>query len=113
MKRRDDRVYLRDILDCIAQIESYLAGVNYESFCQDTMRRDAIVRRIEIIGEAARQLSSNFRDQHSEIPWSDVVGMRNKIIHDYFDVDWQTVWDTAIDDLPPLKDAVTRILEEP
>jgi uncharacterized protein with HEPN domain len=112
MKKRDDTVYLRDILDAIYQIEEYLKGISHEAFRQDKMRQDAVVRRLEIIGEASRNLTTEFQAQHQEVPWQEIIGMRNKIVHDYFGVDLQTVWDTVEDDLPPLKKWVLNILEE-
>ncbi len=110
MKKRDDRVYLQDILDAILRIEAYLQGISYEAFCEDVQRQDATVRRLEIIGEASRRLTEEFRSQHSEVPWQDVIGMRHKIAHDYFEVDLKIVWDTVKADLPPLKAQVAAIL---
>lgn len=112
MKKRDDTVYLRDILDAIRQIEIYLQSISYKAFCQDRMRQDAVVRELEIIGEASRKLTEVFRTQHPEIPWQDIIGMRHKIAHDYFEVDLRTVWDTSKSDLPPLKQQVEQILVE-
>jgi uncharacterized protein with HEPN domain len=112
MKKRDDKVYLNDILDAIGQIEAYLEGIAYESFRQDRMRRDAVVRQLEIIGEASRGLSQTFLARHPEIPWRDIIGMRHKIAHDYFIVDIRVVWDTAKNDLAPLREQVNRILRE-
>jgi uncharacterized protein with HEPN domain len=112
MKKRDDTVYLGDILDAIRQIEICLEGIPYESFREDRMRRDAVVRQLEIIGEACRGLSKAFLARHPEIPWQDIIGMRHKIAHDYFIVDIRVVWDTAKNDLAPLKDQVEHILRD-
>ena len=112
MKKRDDTVYLLDILDAIGQIETYLEGIAYDCFRQDRMRRDAVVRQLEIIGEASRDLSQAFLNRHPEIPWQDIIGMRHKIAHDYFIVDIRVVWDTAKNDLAPLRDQVLCILRE-
>lgn len=112
MKKRDDKVYLNDILDAIGQIETYLEGIPYDCFYRDRMRRDAVVRQLEIIGEASRGLSQPFLARHPEIPWQDIIGMRHKIAHDYFIVDIRVVWDTAKNDLSPLREQVNRILEE-
>ena len=110
MKRRDDRVYLHDILNAIEQIEAYLYDVSYDLFCQERMRQDAVVRQLEIIGEASRRFSQAFQDRHPEIPWQDIIGMRHKIAHDYFEIDLRVVWDTAKSDLAALKERVKRIL---
>lgn len=112
MRKHDDTVYLWHILDAIRQIEEYLQGVTYEEFCQNRMFQDAVIRQLEIIGEASRSLTEEFQAQHGEIPWRDIIGMRHKIAHNYLEVDLQTVWDTVETDLPPLKEWLLRILGE-
>jgi uncharacterized protein with HEPN domain len=84
MSKRDDAVYLNDILDAIRQIETYLEGISYDCFRQDRMRRDAVVRQLEIIGEASRCLSQTFLHRHPEIPWQDIIGL--------FDVGGHLAW---------------------
>ncbi len=91
--------------------KSYIRGVNEKKFKDDLMRQDAIMLQIEIIGEAARNISDEFQEQHTEIPWSEMIGMRNKIVHDYFEIDVSKIWDTAKNDIPPLKKAVSRLLK--
>ncbi len=112
MSKHDDTVYLRHMLDAIEQIESYLHGISRERFFENRMVQDAVVRQLEIIGEASRNLSEEFQAQHEEIPWGDIIGMRHKIAHNYLEVDLQTVWDTVRTDLPPLKDWLIRALGE-
>jgi uncharacterized protein with HEPN domain len=75
------------------------------------MRQDAIVRQIEIIGEASRNISTDFQERHPELPWSQMVGMRNKIAHDYGDIDIGEIWKTAKRDIPELKKAVSKLLK--
>jgi len=111
MKRRDNVVFVRDMLDAIGQVEVYLHAVSYDAFCQDRMRQDAVVRQLEIIGEAGRNLALAFQNQHPQIPWQDIIGMRHKIAHDYFDVDIRVVWDTAKHDLPMLKQQLEQMLQ--
>jgi len=108
---KDDTVYLRHILDAIRRIEQYLGDVSYDHFMQNSLLQDGVIRQITIIGEAARSVSDVFRNAHPELPWSEMVGMRNKLIHDYFEVDFSTVWDTAKSDLPRLKQQVEQSLE--
>jgi uncharacterized protein with HEPN domain len=112
MKKREDVVYLKDILDAIRRIESYMRGTNEKKFDRDLMRQDAVVRQVRILGEASRQISIQFKEQHPEIPWAEMIGMRNRIVHDYRDVDIATVWDTVRNDLPPLKQAVAKLVKQ-
>ncbi|MBI5303450.1 MAG: DUF86 domain-containing protein [Chloroflexi bacterium] len=89
-----------------------MRGTNEKKFEDDLMRQDAVMLQIEIIGEAARNISNEFQEQHAEIPWSEMIGMRNKIVHDYFEIDVSRIWDTAKDDIPQLKKAVSKLLKD-
>jgi len=104
--KRDDSVYLQHILDAIAKIEEYLSGVDKESYLSRSLIQDGVIRQLEIIGEAVKQLSDVFRNQHAQIPWQDIAGMRDKLIHHYFGVDLDAVWKTAKEDLPELKKGI-------
>ena len=108
--KRDDSVYLRHILDAITKADGYLQGVDETAFQQNSLIQDGVIRQIEIVGEATRHLSKDLRSQYSEIPWEDIAGMRDKLIHDYFGVDVDKVWLTAKDDLPNLKIKIQQIL---
>lgn len=109
MPERDDSIYLQHILDSIEKIESYLKGVSEHHFLQESLIQDGVIRQLGIIGEAVKRLSPSLRTQHSEMPWKDIAGMRDKLIHDYMGVDLDAVWYTATVDVPPLKAAVHRI----
>jgi uncharacterized protein with HEPN domain len=109
---KDDTVYLRHILDAINTIQEYLQGVNEEKFKDTRLLQDGTIRQIEIIGEAIRHMSKDIRRTYSEIPWQDIAGMRDKLIHDYFGVDIEKVWDTTQEDLPILKEQVIGILRD-
>lgn len=108
---KDDTVYLEHILEAIRKIESYLTEVAYDSFCRDSMRVDAVVRELEIIGEASRNLSEDFQNAHSEIPFREITDMRNILIHKYFGVNLKIVWDTCQTDIPVLKDCIEKALQ--
>lgn len=110
MKKRDDTVYLNDMLDAIRQIEQYMRGLEFQAFSEDKMRQDAVVRRFQVIGEAARNISPEFQQAHPNVPWSEIIGMRHKVIHDYFEIDLETIWDTVYSDLPSLEEWIERTL---
>ncbi|MBL7117209.1 MAG: DUF86 domain-containing protein [Candidatus Syntrophoarchaeum sp.] len=107
--KKDDSVYLRHILDAISRIEEYTRGVEYEDFMDDHLIQDGVIRQIEIIGEATKRLSGEIREKHSEIPWKDMAGMRDKLIHDYLGVDIDAVWDTVKRDVPTMKNKLEDI----
>ncbi len=109
---KDDTVYLRHILDAANIIEEYLRGVDEAKFKATRLLQDGAIRQIEIIGEAVRHISKDMHRTYPEIPWQDVAGMRDKLIHDYFGVDLEKVWLTAQEDLPALKQQVVRILKD-
>lgn len=106
-----DRVYLQHILDAIRKIESYVA-VGREVFLRDSHWHDAVIRQLEIIGEATKRLSSGFRDQHGETPWRRIAGLRDVLIHGYFGVDLEAVWGITQERLPSLKTQIEAILPD-
>lgn len=112
MNKKDDTVFLRHILDSSNKVEEYIGNVTETSFHQNTLIQDGVIRQIEIIGEAAGRISKALRDSYPNIPWQDISGMRNKLIHEYFGVNLQAVWLTATNDVPSLKKEVQKILSE-
>jgi uncharacterized protein with HEPN domain len=112
MTGKSDNLYLQHILEAIEQIEEYLADCDLTSFLTTRLIQDGVIRQTEIIGEATKNLSSETRRRASEIPWKDIAGMRDKLIHQYFGVDLQAVWLTATEDLPVLKATVTQLLDQ-
>ena len=112
MKTHDDRIYLRHMLDAIERIGRYLEGVDQDEFEQRDLLQDGVIRQLEIIGEAARHVSSDLRHLYTEVPWRDIIDMRNKLIHDYFGVDVELVWITATQDVPALKAVLCKILDD-
>ncbi|KAF0134125.1 MAG: Nucleotidyltransferase [Candidatus Saganbacteria bacterium] len=100
---RDDRVYLKHITEAIDKVKRYISGNSFESFCNNDMLLDAVVRELEIIGEAANNISKEFQEKNPELPWILIIGMRNRLIHEYFGVNKKIVWETCQTDLKQLE----------
>jgi len=112
MKDRNPKLYLTDILDSIKQIEEYLSGFTLEMFEEDLEKQDSVMRRLEIIGEAAKQLQDDFKKLHSEVPWRDIADFRNVLIHEYSGIKRERVWEVVERDLPILKTQICSFLKE-
>ena len=110
MPPREWSLRVDDILDAIARIERYVEGLTFDQFKTDQKTVDAVVRNLEIIGEAVRHLSAEHDSLSGDIRWMDAAGMRNILIHEYFGVDISIVWQTVVDDLPALRLAVRRLV---
>ena len=110
--KKEDSAYLRHILDAITRIEEYTAGIEYEDFMQHHLIQDGVIRQIEIIGEATKRISDEIKKKHLGIPWKDMAGMRDKLIHDYLGVDMDALWDTVENDIPTLKSKLKDIIEK-
>ena len=108
--KRDVRLYLDDILESINLINQYLEGVTEEQFHISTEKQDSIVRRIEIIGEATKIIPIEFKEKNPNIPWQKMAGMTNVLIHEYFGINWVTVWKTATEFIPPLKKEIQSLI---
>ncbi|MFA4890465.1 MAG: DUF86 domain-containing protein [Candidatus Paceibacterota bacterium] len=108
---KEDNVYLNHILEAIESIEEYLEGFNYELFSKDKKTIDAVVRELEIIGEASNNLSEKLKNDYSHIPFRDIIDMRNVLTHEYFGVNTKIVWDTCQVDLPGLKEVIKNVLD--
>ena len=109
--KTDQSAFLHHILDAIKKIEKYTRDIDEETFKKNDLIQDGVIRQIEIIGEAAKRLSNEITSQSPNIPWQDITGMRDKLIHDYFGVDIDTVWLTVKKDIPQLKGEIKRIIE--
>lgn len=105
---RHDEGYLLDMLLAAQDAQSVVANLTLESFLASRVHQLAALKALETIGEAAARISDTFQAEHPEISWREIIGMRNRLIHAYFEVDFDTVWDTIQDDLPPL---IHRLLE--
>lgn len=108
---RDPLIFLDHVLESITLIEDYVSGITEASFIADIGTQDKIIRRLSIIGEAASQLSENFRLEHPEVKWKEIIGMRNFLIHEYFGVTISEVWITVKRDLPELREQIEKLKE--
>jgi len=112
MSKRKPDVYLQDIFESILQIEEYLDDVNENEFYRNSQKQDAVLRRLEIIGEAAKHISEEIRDKYDDVPWRRIAGMRDIIIHEYFGITLSMVWVVAKRDLPNLKSRIEKIIKD-
>lgn len=112
MSKRNHRLFLYDILDCIDRIDNYTKDIEKDSFMKNQLISDAVVRNMEIIGEAAKNLPPEIKEEISSIPWRNVIGFRNIVIHEYFYVDLANVWYILKNQLPVLKDAINKYIND-
>lgn len=109
---RDFKVYLEDILEAARKIHLYTAGLSFEAFCDDSKTTDAVIRNLEIIGEAVKQIPEPVREGRAEIPWRKIAGLRDILIHAYFGIDFEMIWDVVTNKLPTLEECVSQLLVE-
>jgi len=102
MPKRAPELLLEDMIAAIRKVERYTTGMDQELFRQDEKTIDAVVRNLEVLGEAARQMPDEFVANHPDIPWRQVAGLRNRIVHDYFGLDLEIIWQVVQHDLPQL-----------
>jgi uncharacterized protein with HEPN domain len=109
--RKDPKIFLKHILESIEAIEKHTKKIPKEKFSKNITVQDAVIRRIEIIGEAVKNLSAEFKKKHHEIEWREIAGMRDKLIHEYFGVNLHLVWHTTKKDIPKLKKQISELLK--
>lgn len=111
MKKRDYLMFLEDILDSINQIESYIFGMSFQDFSIDRKTIDSVIRNIEIIGEASKNIPGSIQEKYPDIPWNRMVGLRNVAIHAYFGIDLENIWKIITTNIPQVKTEIQRILQ--
>jgi uncharacterized protein with HEPN domain len=109
MSRRATPLLIEDIWEAIEKIQRYVAGLGHDTFIKDDKTIDSVVRNLEIIGEAANRLPEDIRAHYPEIEWRNIVGLRNRIVHDYFNIDVEIVWEIIQKDLPNLKSKLSLV----
>jgi uncharacterized protein with HEPN domain len=110
--KREYLDYVRDMLEAAQKAEKFVLGVDVEAFVVNDEKVFAVIRALEIIGEAARKVPEAVRGRYTEVPWRDIAGMRDKLVHDYFGVDVRRVWETVQSDLPALRAGLLRVLAD-
>lgn len=109
MFERDPKLYLDDINESIKLIDRYIKGMDFSDFAEDRTIQDAVMRRLEIIGEACKNLEKHFKEKYPKIPWQLINGMRNRLAHEYFGIQEDLVWKTIKQSLPELKKQIAKI----
>lgn len=109
---RPDELYLHDILAASLAIERFLAGVDELRFHSDELLQAAVLQKLTVIGEAAARISRDFKQQHTDVEWRTIVGLRNVAVHEYFAISWATIWSTCTGDVPVLRSQVETALRK-
>lgn len=112
MSKRNIADYIEDIVSCIEEVEQFTCEMTFDEFLEDTKTINASIRSLEVLGEAAKKIPDNIRDQYQNIPWKRMSGMRDKLIHDYFGVDLELVWTVIKEELPPIKPYIQQLLTQ-
>ncbi|MGC8720497.1 MAG: DUF86 domain-containing protein [Thermodesulforhabdaceae bacterium] len=108
MSKRDWKLFIIDILESIGKIGDYIRDCSLEEFLSDSKTKDAVIRNLEIIGEAANQIPKHIQQKYEGIPWAQIIGMRNRLAHGYFVVDYEIVWNIVKKELPELKEKIKK-----
>jgi len=110
-QKRDYLLFIEDVLTCIEKIERYTSNVSFEDFSGNDMAVDAVIRNFEIIGEAVKKIPEEIKTRYADVEWKEAAGFRDVLIHDYFGIDIEAVWDTVRNNIPPFKKQILKVLE--
>ena len=110
--KRDYRLFIKDIIAAMESIEGFVEGMSFEELMQDDKTASAVIRKFEIVGEATKRLSDELKEEHPEIPWKRMAGMRDRLIHAYFGVDYKLVWEAIKAEVPSMKLKLQEVLTE-
>ena len=110
--KRNVKLYIQDIIDAMSAIESFVEGMEFEEFVEDDKTSSAVIRKFEIMGEAVKNIPDDIKQKYPEIPWKEMAGFRDKLIHFYFGIKYELVWNTIKKELPNLKSKFEKILKE-
>jgi uncharacterized protein with HEPN domain len=111
MSKRDPGLLVEDIADAIEKINQYIIGMTIDTFKEDSKTSDAVVRNLEIIGEAVSKLPAIYKEAHKNVPWHQIAGLRNRIVHDYFGIDLEMIWYIVTSDLPEFKEIIQKLID--
>jgi uncharacterized protein with HEPN domain len=112
MRKRDYRDYLSDILESIDDIESFINDMTFEDFLNDKKTKNAVIRSIEVIGEATKRIPESIKDKYPSVPWKKMAGMRDKMIHEYHRIDFDILWKTVKEDVPFVKLMLQSVMND-
>ena len=112
MSERHTKLLLGDIIDSVEKINTYTQSLTYDQFIEDSRTIDAVIRNLEIIGEASNRLPDELKDQTSEVDWHKIRGLRNRIVHGYFGINYKIIWDIVEDYLPELIDQINELIDK-
>lgn len=108
---RNYKLCLRDVIDAMESIEDFVESMDFEEFKKDDKTSSAVIRKFEIIGEATKQIPEETRQKYPQVPWKEMAGMRDRLIHFYFGIDYKLVWETIKERIPQVKPLIRKVLE--
>lgn len=109
---RDTSIYIKDIVAAIDAIEHFIEGIDFRHFCEDDKTSSAVMQKLQIIGEAVKNIPSDIKQRYADIPWKEMAGMRDKLVHQYFRIKMELLWETVCNDLPSLRIPLLEILDD-